>query len=43
MTEFVRAAIEKENKLQDAYLLEDKDFFIDDVSIFGKPFSVIFT
>ena len=43
MTELVRAAIENESKLQDAYLLEDKDFFIDDVSILGKTFAVIFT
>ena len=43
MTELVRAAIENESKLQDACLLEDKDFFIDDVSILGKTFAVIFT
>ena len=43
MTELVRAAIENESKLQDACLLEDQDFFIDDVSILGKTFAVIFT
>ena len=43
MTELVRATIENESKLQDACLLEDKDFFIDDVSILGKTFAVIFT
>ena len=43
MSELVRAAIENESKLQEACLLEDKDFFIDDVSILGKTFAVIFT